>query len=78
MKRIYDKDTGRLLGTLSEDQFRFLRDQLEEESSSDTDYYINTATVEMFAQDGADPALLELLQQSLGDREEMEIRWEEG
>ena len=78
MIKLYDKETGRLLGTLREEQLRFLIDQLEEESSDDTDYYINKATIEMLAQAGADPELVTLLQQGLGEREEMEIRWEEG
>jgi hypothetical protein len=78
MIKLYDKETGRLLGTLREEQLRFLIDQLEEESSDDTDYYINKATIEMLVQAGADPELVTLLQQGLGEREEMEIRWEEG
>ena len=78
MTKLYDKETGRFLGTLREEQLRFLIDQLEEESSEDTDYYINKATVDMLVQAGADPELVALLQQGLGEREEMEIRWEEG
>ena len=78
MIKLYDKETGKLLGALREEQLRFLIDQLEEESSEDTDYYINKATIEMLVQAGADPELVALLQQGLGEREEMEIRWEEG
>jgi processive 1,2-diacylglycerol beta-glucosyltransferase len=77
MVRLYDKDTQALLGTISEPQLQFLIDQLEEEASDDQDYYINRATVEMLATAGADPALLDVLQRSLGDREDMEIRWEQ-
>jgi hypothetical protein len=78
MIKLYDKETGRLVGALEEEQLRFLIDQLEEESSDDTDYYINKATIEMLVQAGADPELVALLQRGLGEREEMEIRWEEG
>jgi len=78
MIKLYDKETGKLLGALREEQLRFLIDQLEEESSEDTDYYINKATIEMLVQAGADPDLVALLLQGLGEREEMEIRWEEG
>jgi hypothetical protein len=77
MLTLYDKETGRLLGTISDEQFRFLQDQLEEESQDDTDYYINQATIELFEQEEADPALVKLLRQGLGEREEMEIRWGE-
>jgi hypothetical protein len=75
MIRLYDNDSQTLLGEITEPQLQFLIDQLEEESSADQDYYINRATLEMLAAVGAEPALLALLQQGLGAREEMEIRW---
>ena len=77
MIKLYDKETGKLLGTIREEQLRFLINQLEEESSDDTDYYINRATVEVLDQEGGDPALVRLLREGLGEREDMEIRWEE-
>lgn len=70
-----DKETGATLGSISDQQLQFLRDQLEEESRGDTDYYINRASLETFAEQDIDPALLALLQQALGEREEMEIEW---
>jgi processive 1,2-diacylglycerol beta-glucosyltransferase len=75
MIELRDKDTGRSLGSISEDQLQFLIDQLEEESAADTDYYINAATLEMFGDNGIDPALLALLRGALGNREDMEIEW---
>jgi hypothetical protein len=75
MIELRDKDTGRSLGPITEDQLQFLIDQLEEESSTDTDYYLNSATLDMFAEHGIDPQLLELLRGALGNREEMEIEW---
>jgi hypothetical protein len=75
MIQLRDKDTGAVLGTLTEEQLHFLQDQLEEESPDDTDYYINTATLDMFEEQGADRALLALLRQALGSREDMEIQW---
>lgn len=75
MIELRDKETGRVLGAISEQELRFLIDQLEEESSHDTDYYINTDTLEMFAVRGGDPHLLDLLREGLADREEMEIEW---
>jgi processive 1,2-diacylglycerol beta-glucosyltransferase len=74
--RLYDNETQRHLGDITEAQLQFLLDHLEEESSDDQDYYLHRATLEIFAQEGADPALLSLLQQGLGEREEMEIRWD--
>jgi processive 1,2-diacylglycerol beta-glucosyltransferase len=74
---LFDNQTGAELGALTPDQFAFLTAQLEEESAEDQDYYINQATVDLLAGQGADPALVALLRQALGSREEMEIRWEE-
>ena len=75
MIQLYDKDTGAPLGALTEEQLQFLADQLEEESPEDQDYYINAPTLDAFEEAGADPALLALLREALGEREEMEIRW---
>lgn len=72
-----DKETGVTLGSISEQHLRFLTDQLEEESADDTDYYIDGATLVMFADRGVDAQLLALLQQALGDRGGMEIEWSE-
>jgi len=75
MIELRDKSNGRVVGSISENQLQFLVDQLEEESSTDTDYYLNTATLDMFAENGIDPQLLALLREALGDREDMEIEW---
>jgi hypothetical protein len=75
MIKLYDKETGAPLGEISATQLQFLVDQLEEESTQDKDYYINEATLDMFAGRGADSELLELLRQALGTRSEMEILW---
>jgi processive 1,2-diacylglycerol beta-glucosyltransferase len=75
MIELRDKKSGAFLGTISESQLQFLIDQLEEESLRDQDYYINSATLDMFEQAGGDPELLALLRQSLGTREDMDIIW---
>jgi len=76
MIELRDKDTGRSIGSITENQLQFLIDQLEEESSKDTDYYLNSATLDMFADNGIDPQLLALLRGALGNREDMEIEWD--
>lgn len=75
MINVYDKATGTAYGTITEAQLQFLANQLEEESSEDTDYYINQVTLDMLQVNGADIGLLTFLRQCLGDREDMEIRW---
>ena len=70
-----NKDTGLELGSITEAQLQFLIDQLEEESPSDTDYWLNRAELEIFAENGADPELIALLEKGLGEADDMEISW---
>jgi hypothetical protein len=74
--KLFDAASGTVLGTLSDEQFQFLADELEEESPEDADYYLDAVTVDMLEEDGAPEALIKLLRASLGDRDGMEIRWE--
>lgn len=77
MIRLYEKDSGTALGTITQEQLQFLVDQLEEESLEDRDYYINSSTIGYFREIALNlDVLLEILGRALGDREEMEIRWE--
>ena len=71
-----DKDSNQLLGTIGDDDLRFLVDELEEESPTDQDYYFDAATVDMLEEDGAPASLVSLLRQVLGAKDGMEIRWE--
>ncbi len=75
MIELRDKDSGALIGNITEAQLKFMIDQLEEEYSEDTDYYINQPTLDMFESAGADPGLLNTLRKALGKREDIEIRW---
>jgi processive 1,2-diacylglycerol beta-glucosyltransferase len=75
MIKLYDLQSGDLVGELTEEQFGFLASELEEESSEDQDYYLNQATVDMLEADGADPGLIAVLRQALGAKEDMDIRW---
>lgn len=76
MIKVYDTSNDAFLGEISEAHLQFMMDQLEEESARDRDYYINRPTLELFAQRGADTELLTFLRNALGEREEMEIRWQ--
>jgi len=75
MIELRDKESGELLGKLSQQQLRFLIDHLEEESQTDQDYYLNSATIDMLEEQGADKQLIKLLRDALGDRDEMEVFW---
>ena len=76
MIQLFDARSGSHIGDISDDHLAFMRDQLEEEGVEDQDYYINGATLDLFESRGADPALVTLLRQALGSREDMDIRWE--
>ena len=76
MHDLKNKETGRTLGKITDEQLQFLIDHLEEESSEDRDYYINQATVEMFKEKGADRDLVTLLEKALEGEEGVEIEWE--
>ncbi len=75
MIKISDKETGAAIGTITEQQLQFLIDQLEEESLTDQDYYINKLTLDMFEERDADAQLVAMLRTALGDRVDMEIVW---
>ena len=75
MIELRDKVTNEPLGTISDDELRFLVDELEEESTTDRDYYISTDTIDMLEADGALASLLTLLKRILGSEEGIEVRW---
>jgi processive 1,2-diacylglycerol beta-glucosyltransferase len=76
MIRLYDTQSNKLLGTITESELRFLINQLEEESPDDRDYYLEAATLDLLEEDGGDRPLITMLRQALGGRDGMEIRWE--
>jgi len=77
MIRLYEVGNNSPLGEISQAQLDSLKEWLEEESDTDQDYWINQDTVEYLAEEGADPGLVEMIRKALGDRDDMEIRWEE-
>ena len=77
MYKLFDKGNGAFLGAITEDQLKFLIDQLEEEDLEDHDYAITPMTLALFEGEGADPVLVSVLRDALGDQDEMTIIWEE-
>jgi len=75
---LYNKDSGAVIGQLSDKQLQDLVDLLVEESAEDQDYYIDATTLDYLAEQGADPALLAMLRPHVLEGEEgMEIEWRE-
>lgn len=75
MIQLYDEASGTHIGEISEEELQFLIDQLEEESTRDTNYYISAPTIAMLEENGADASLVKLLRDTLGGREGFEVRW---
>jgi hypothetical protein len=76
MITLKNKDTQQIIGTLTPTQLQFLMDRLEEESTTDHDYWLNRAELEILKEDGADPELLTLLEKAMGTGDEVEVEWE--
>ena len=75
--QLIDAADGRVLGTVSDEQFQELADSLEEESLDDRDYYLNVDTVDLLEAQNVDRDLVALLRTALGDRDEMDLNWQE-
>lgn len=74
MIRVYNNSTGRLIGEINEEQHEFLIEMLEEESTIDDNYFLDSSTLDYLAESGADEDLLELLAKALGDSDGIEVR----
>ncbi len=75
MPKLFDNESGRLLGVISQADVDFLITQLEEESSDDQDYWIDPDTLEYLADAGASNNLLGLLREAGAATTGLEIRW---
>ena len=75
MITLVNKDTEKPIGSVSEGDLQVLVDQLEEEDSKDTDYYIDADTIDLLEENGASADLLRILRQALGDAEGIEVSW---
>ena len=75
MIELRNKETGAAVGSISEDDLKFLIDNLEEESADDTDYYLTRETLVLLQGRGASAALVEVLEGALGSGDDVEIEW---
>ncbi|MDR2215937.1 MAG: hypothetical protein LBE59_08870 [Nevskiaceae bacterium] len=76
MPKLYNHQTGALLGQITDDDVRSLVDQLEEEDSRDVDYFVDANTIDLLEQAGASATLLALLRKAVGNSEGLEVRYE--
>ena len=75
--QLFDNESDEPIGEITRKQLNFLIDQLEAEALDDRDYHINRPTIDMMEEEHGETELAELLRETLGNRDEMEIRWEE-
>ena len=75
MINLHDKNTQELIGQINEKQLQFLIDELVEEDSTDQDYYINRDQLDQFEEKGGDEALIQMLRDAMGTKEDMDIIW---
>jgi hypothetical protein len=76
MPRVTRIDTDAEIGTITDEQLKFLVAQLEEDHGDDKDYFIDRDTLELLSDNGADPELLAMLEKGLAGDDEMDISWE--
>lgn len=75
MINLQDKNTQELIGEISEEQLQFLIDELVEEDSTDQDYYINRDQLDQLEKNGGDEALIQMLRDAMGTKQDMDIIW---
>jgi hypothetical protein len=71
------KDTGAVLGPITDDDFEVLAGQLVVESEEDTDYYVDGATIDILEAAGASADLVGMLRRAVGASEGVDIVWQE-
>ncbi|MBD9468102.1 MULTISPECIES: hypothetical protein [unclassified Pseudoxanthomonas] len=75
--RLTEKDTGRTLGTISQEDFQLLVDHMEEESSTDQDYYVEHTAIDALESLGASAGFIALLRGAVGESEGIDVVWAE-
>jgi hypothetical protein len=70
---LFLKSDNRYLGDIDDAGLQFLQDNLEEESLTDTDYAFTRLTLEYLRGNGLDQQLAKILEEALGENDEVEI-----
>ena len=75
--RLSEKDSGRTLGTISQEDFQLLVGHMEEESSTDQDYYVEHTAIDALEGLGASAGFVALLRGAVGESEGIDVVWSE-
>lgn len=73
---LYNNETNQLIGSITDADLQVLVDCLEEESATDQDYYITTATIDLLGDGRASEHLLAMLRGAVGSSDGIEVRWQ--
>lgn len=73
--RISDKTSGQTLATISEQDLAILVGHMEEESSTDQDYFVEHTAVDALEQQGASSGFVAVLREAIGSSEGIDIAW---
>ena len=76
MITLRNKETGAYIGEITEEQLKFMIDELEEDYSQDRDYWLEKSELDFFKERGADQELIRLLENAIGSNDGVEIVWE--
>jgi hypothetical protein len=75
--RLTEKDSGRTLGTISQEDLQLLIGYMEEESSTDQDYYVEHTAIDALESLGASDGFIALLRGAVGESEGIDVVWAE-
>jgi len=75
MTALYLKPDGSILADLIDNDLLCMQNVMEEESSTDRDYFIDLATVDMLKNAGATEGLTDALTKAIGDSDGIDVEW---
>jgi hypothetical protein len=75
MPALYLKDTNRLLAQLDAADLAHMVAVMEEESSTDQDYFIDLATLNLLKAAGLSAALITVLESAIADSDGVDVIW---
>ena len=75
MPTLFLKDSNQIITELSDADLGHMVAVMEEESSKDTDYFIDLNTVDMLKDAGASDAVTSALESAIGDSEGIDVVW---
>ncbi|MDF3030388.1 MAG: monogalactosyldiacylglycerol synthase [Moraxellaceae bacterium] len=73
--QLFNKAGGATIGVVSDEEFQSLADLLEEESTTDSDYFIDQNVVDDLEAAGAPASLVSLLRTAVGDTDGIDVGW---